>query len=195
MSFEQYGLSVTSASSADHDKGIVAGPDGKFYQIDGFKRVQKDKLDKDKGAAFSSGLKEAGAAAGFNPTTFNTATDVENALKAIGAPEEKSEVAPYSDENIEISPRLATARARAAQYEEDRISGQASKDLYDSAHNSAEGFLERYKLKLGERLENGSYREPEYNTTNSSNVASGENDVSLDTAEYSRTGKDNRKGY
>ena len=101
----------------------------------------------------------------------------------------------YSDENVEVSPRLATARARAAQFEEDRVTGQASKDLYDPGNNPAEGFLERYKLKLGEQLENGNYRRPEYNATNSSKVASGENDVSVDTSQFARTGKDNRKGY
>jgi hypothetical protein len=96
---------------------------------------------------------------------------------------------------VELSPRLATARARAAQYEEDRVSGQAAKDLYEPGDNPAEGFLERYKLKLGEQLENGNYREPDHSATNSSKVASGENDVSVDTSEFSRTGKDNRKGY
>ena len=97
--------------------------------------------------------------------------------------------------DVELSPRLATARARAAQYEEDRVSGQAAKDLYDSDNHSAQGFLDRYKMKLGERLENGNYLEPDASATNSSKVASGENDVSMDTAEFSRTGKDNRKGY
>ena len=97
--------------------------------------------------------------------------------------------------DVEVSPRLATARARAAQYEEDRVSGQAAKDLYDSDNNPAEGFLERYKMKLGEQLENGNYRPADASATNSSKVGSGENDVSMDTAEFSRTGKDNRKGY
>ena len=36
---------------------------------------------------------------------------------------------------------LATARARAAQYEEDRVSGQAAKDLYSPDENPAQGFL------------------------------------------------------
>ena len=101
--------------------------------------------------------------------------------------------------DVELSPRLATARARAAQYEEDRVSGQAAKDLYDPGNNSAEGFLERYKMRLGERLENGNYRpgndDTSVSSTNSSKVGSGENDVSLDASEFSRTGKDNRKGY
>ena len=96
---------------------------------------------------------------------------------------------------VELSPRLATARARAAQYEEDRVSGQAAKDLYDSDNHSAEGFLNRYKMKLGKQLDNGNYLTPDASATNSSKVASGENDVSMDASEFSRTGKDNRKGY
>ena len=101
--------------------------------------------------------------------------------------------------DVELSPRLATARARAAQYEEDRVSGQAAKDLYSPDENPAQGFLDRYKMRLGERLDNGNYRPGNDDTstpsTNPSKVASGENESSLDTAEYSRTGKDNRKGY
>ena len=109
----------------------------------------------------------------------------------------KTEQKDYSgdQDNIELSPRLATARARAAQYEEDRINGQAAKDLYDSENNPSSGFLERYKIKLGEQLKNGMYRDTKHTTSNSSKVASGENDVSIDASEFSRTGKDNRKGY
>ena len=106
-----------------------------------------------------------------------------------GGPAEKEEGP------TELSPRLATARARAAQFEEDRVSGQAAKDLYDPDNNPAQGFLDRYKLKLGERLENGNYLEIDHSSTNSSKVGSGENDVSLDASEFARTGKDNRKDY
>ena len=111
----------------------------------------------------------------------------------MGAETESAKEEPLK--NVEMSERLATARARAAQYEEDRVSGQAAKDLYDPDNHSAEGFLERYKMKLGERLENGNYLTPDNSSTNSSKVASGKNDVSIDTSEFSRTGKDNRKGY
>ena len=195
MSYAKYGLTATDASSADHDKGIVAAPDGKFYKIDGFKREQKDDLDTDQGAAFKSSLQADAKAANseYDPTTFNTATDVENALRQLDSGEKEEEAAPLKD--VELSPRLATARARAAQYEEDRVSGQLAKDLYDSDNHSAQGFLDRYKIKLGERLENGNYRSADASATNSSKVASGENDVSMDAAEFSRTGKDNRKGY
>ena len=96
---------------------------------------------------------------------------------------------------VELSPRLAHARARVAQYTEDALSGQMARDLYDSANNPAEGFLERYKLKLGERLANGHYLEGDDSSTNSSKVASGQNDVSVDAAEFAKTGKDNRKDY
>ena len=195
MSYAQYGLTATDAKSADHDKGIVKAPDGSFYQIDGFKREQNDDLDTDKGKVFSSALESDAKAANdaYDPSTFNTATDVENALRQLDGGGGETEAAP--DKNIELSPRLATARARAAQFEEDRVSGQMSKDLYDSDNNSAEGFLERYKLKLGERLENGNFLTPDASSTNSSKVGSGENDVTLDASEYSRTGKDNRKDY
>ena len=194
MSYAKYGLTATNASSSNLDKGIVEGPDGKFYQIDGFKHGQEDGLDKDKATkAFNGELEAAGRAGGFDPSTFNTAGDVQNALQALDAPKEEK-AAELKD--IELSPRLATARARAAQYEEDRVSGQAAKDLYSPDENPAQGFLDRYKLRLGERLENGNYRPGNDDTsTNPSKVASGENESSLDTAEYSRTGKDNRKGY
>ena len=100
------------------------------------------------------------------------------------------------DKEVELSPRLATARARVAQYEEDRVSGQMAKDLYDSENNPAQGFLDRYKMRLGERLENGNYRPGNSDqSTNPSKVASGENQNSLDTSKFARTGKDNRKGY
>ena len=194
MSYAKYGLTATNASKSDLDKGIVQGGDGKFYQIDGFKHGQEDGLDKDQATkAFSGELEAAGRAGGFDPSNFNTAGDVQNALQALDAPAKEEEEAPLK--NIEVSPRLSTARARAAQYEQDRVSGQAAKDLYDSDNHPAEGFLERYKIRLGEQLENGNYRPADASTTNSSRVGSGENDVSMDTAEFSRTGKDNRKGY
>ena len=115
MSYSQYGLTAVDASGTDHDKGIVAAPDGKFYQIDGFKRNQKDGLDEDKGAAFSGKLQSDSAAAGWNPSTFNTATDVENALKHLnggGAPSEnKGFTEPSPD--LEMSKELSDAKERA----------------------------------------------------------------------------------
>ena len=157
--------------------------------------TKKEGLDEDAGAAFKSSLQADAKAANsaYDPSTFNTATDVENALRQLDGGGEK-DAAPLKE--VELSPRLATARARVAQYEEDRVSGQAAKDLYDSGNNPAEGFLERYKMRLGERLENGNYREGNSDqSTNPSKVASGENQNSINTAEFSRTGKDNRKGY
>ena len=191
MSYEKYGLTETNASSSNHEKGIVKAPDGQYYQIDNFKREQKEDIDTDQGDVFKSSLYED---SGADFSNFNTATDVENALRLLGTEKEEKDYGGDQD-NIELSPRLATARARASQYEEDRVSGQAAKDLYDSDNHSAQGFLDRYKLKLGERLENGNYKKPDASATNSSKVASGENDVSMDASEFARTGKDNRKGY
>jgi hypothetical protein len=191
MSYAKYGLTATDATSANHKKGVVAGPDGKYYQIDGFKSKGEDEggIDQNEGKVFSSSLE---ADAGVDYSNFNTPQDVENALRELGSPKD-DKAAPLKD--VEVSSRLATARARAAQYEEDRVSGQSAKDLYNPGDNPGQGFLDRYKMKLGERLENGNYRPADASVTNSSKVGSGENDVSMDTADFARTGKDNRKGY
>lgn len=183
MSYAKYGLTATDASSSDYDKGIVKGPDGNYYQIDGFKRNQEEGVDTDAGKVFSSSLEKD---SGKSFTNFNTAKDVESALGGLGGKTTKSKPTEYS-------PRLATARARAAQYEKDRVSGQQAADLWNSKENPASGFLDRYKLKLGERLENGNYLAPDHSSTNSSKVASGANDVSMDAAEFARTGRDNRR--
>lgn len=199
--YAKYGLTQTNASESNLDKGIVKGPDGKFYSIDGFKHGQKDGLDKDKGKTFGTSLEADGRAAGFDPSTFNTAGDVQNALNAIGAPKAPEE-APYMGPK-ELSPELAHAQARVQQHEEDIVSGKYTADLYDQNYrpDGAQSFLNRYKEKLGERLDNGNYVEKDYQqdtsaqkeaTTNSSKVASGANDNSVDTAFYARTGSDNR---
>ena len=157
----------------------------------GWREIKRDSPPKN-AAEYESLVKEY-AAQGFDVKAIDMDGDdfthSNIAIKPKGASSGGGEA------EVEVSPRLATARARAAQYEEDRVTGQASKDLYDPGNNPAEGFLERYKLKLGEQLENGNYRRPEYNATNSSKVASGENDVSVDTSQFARTGKDKRKGY
>jgi len=192
MNYAKYGLTKTNASASDHEKGVVRGPDGNYYQIDNFKREQKKDIDTDQGDVFSSSLYED---SGADFTNFNTATDVENALKLMD--DDGGDSGETTEVPIELSPRLAHARARVAQYQEDLTSGQAVKDLYDSADGGAQGFLDRYKLKLGEKLANGYYADPDgaTNTVNSSKVASGENDVSVDAAEFAKTGKDNRKDY
>ena len=38
---KKYGLTKTDASKANLDKGIVEGPGGSFYKIDGFKHGKK----------------------------------------------------------------------------------------------------------------------------------------------------------
>ena len=132
MSYSQYGLTAVDAEGANHDKGIVAAPDA-YYQIDGFKHGQEDDLDKDKGAAFSSSLAADAAEAGFNPSNFNTAGDVENALNAIGgsgskdAPDMKGFHEPSDD--LEMSKELSDAKERAQNWTKSKgMSGQVYGD-------------------------------------------------------------------
>ena len=59
----------------------------------------------------------------------------------------------------EMSPEYAEAKARISQYQEDVASGRTADELYGDAPDSS-SFLDRYRMKLGERLENGNYRPP-----------------------------------
>ena len=132
MSYSQYGLTSVSAEGSDHDKGIVAGPDGKFYKIDGFKRNQQEGLDEDAGAAFGGSLAADAKAKGYDPTTFNTATDVENALRHLdgggGAPSENKGFHEPSEE-LEMSKKLSDAKERAQNWvERDGYGGNAYGD-------------------------------------------------------------------
>lgn len=201
MSYSKYGLTKINASSANHKKGIIQAPDGSYYQIDNFVDGKSEGLDNYKGKVFNSSLEADGRAAGFDPTTFNTPSDVENALKAISG--ENSSNTPTS-KPTEYSPQLAHAKARVQQHEEDIVTGKYTSDLYDMDYrpDGAQSFLNRYKEKLGTQLENGNYHEKLYSenvnekrhqaTTNSSKVASGANDNSVDASYYARTGQDNR---
>ena len=187
---KKYSLSRSDATESDHDKGIVQGPDGGFYSIDGFERQQRDGLDTDQGAVFKSSLEKD---SGEKFSNFNTATDVEGALMALKGgkePEEETGPPPVTV----YSPRLAGSRAFVAQYEEDMMNGQAAKDLYEPSTNPTDGFLDRYKLKLGNPLESGNYKAPQQ-PTNPSKVASGKNDVSVDAASVAKTGEDEEKTY
>ena len=118
-----------------------------------------------------------------------TAIIVENALKHLDASEPEPEKDYGGDQdNIELSERLATARARVAQYEEDRASGQMAKDLYDSENNPSEGFLERYKIKLGEQLANGKYKDPRNNPSKPGE----DEESSINVSKFARTGIEER---
>ena len=165
---------------------------------EGWREIKKDSPPKN--AAEYAELVKSYAAQGFDVKAIDMdGDDFTHSNIAIKPSEGGGDT---TEKEVELSPRLATARARAAQYEEDRVSGQAAKDLYDSDNNPAQGFVDRYKLKLGERMKSGNYKQGNTSiasistsSTNPSKVASGENESSVDTAEFSRTGKDNRKGY
>ena len=189
---KKYGLTESDATSANHDKGIVGVGDS-FYSINDFERQQREGKDTDQGASFDSSLYKDAQAEGFSVKNFNTATDVEGALEALyGAPKEETTSTEDPNEPIVYSPRLAHSRAIVAQANEDLISGQRARDMYGQNDDPANTFLNRYKLKLGERLSTGYYVKPDQAVTNNSKVASGANGSSVDAAHFAKTGEDNR---
>lgn len=118
MSYEKYGLTATDAKGSDHSKGIVAGPDGKFYQIDGFKSEGEDEggIDKNAGKVFSSSLESD---AGVDYTNFNTPQDVENALRKLGGGGDDD--GPAWDDakhDYDLSPELVEAKERAKSWKD-----------------------------------------------------------------------------
>ena len=146
---KKYGLTKTSASKADLDKGIVEGPGGSFYKIDGFKHGQEDGLDQDKAtSAFDGALEAAGRKAGFDPSTFNTAGDVQNAINAIGegaAPKEEG------DRTYKLSETAAKAKAYTAAYE-DEFLPNAGDYMIKNDQDVRSDFMNAYKLNLAKNL-------------------------------------------
>ena len=63
---------------------------------------------------------------------------------------------------IAHSPKVAHAKARIAQYEEDVYSGKYADDLWNNkGQEASDNFLDRYKMKLGKQDDDGNYFEPE----------------------------------
>ena len=159
----KYGLTKTSASAADHDKGIVAHGSG-FYQIQGFGHGQEDKLDKDKGKTFSSSL-EADAKAidsTYDPSTFNTAGDVENALRRIESGGGGSTTT--KDEKVQLSKRAGEALAGVETYQDWRAGtgksgfGNETDLIFGSSKEQLaanQKFADDYKLNLKKHLTPG----------------------------------------
>ena len=90
---------------------------------------------------------------------FNTINDVQGAVQALEGQGTKEK----TEQPVVQSPRLATARARIAQREED-VANMLQTDSdgnFISTPNPASSFLDRYKLKLGEKLATGYYVKPE----------------------------------
>lgn len=149
MSYEKYGLSKVAAGSANHKKGVIAGPDGNYYQIDGFKSKGEDEggIDQNDGAVFSSSLE---ADAGVDYTNFNTPQDVENALRELGSPKSEGKVTP---EKYEPSEKIKQAKERVEKFEENDY------DIYKTdtsdGDSTAQNYLEDYKLNLRDKAAKG----------------------------------------
>ena len=143
----KYGLSVTDATESDHDKGIVKGLNGEFYQIDNFERQQRDGIDTDQGDVFSSSLEKD---AGVDYTNFNTATDVENAIKDAdwGSAEPKTDP---RDEGYTQSETLSKAKAGVQAY--DSVILPHVGDYITGKDDMSGDFLAAYKLNLAAELE------------------------------------------
>ena len=126
--------------------------------------------------------------------------EVDNALDRLSAGEVEEligETETIKPDEIEMSPEYSHAKARAQQYTDDVTSGRTGKELFGEVPDST-SFLDRYKLHLGERLENGNYRPKQYSASDSSILDKNSSMLTSDEAaiaELTRTEKDPRKDY
>ncbi len=124
----------------------------------GWRQIKKDKPPKT--AAEYEALVKEYSAAGFDVKAIDM--DGDNFTNSNIAIKPKDHMPPAEEtkpDEMEMSPEYAEAKARITQYNEDRDSGRSVEELYGNAPDSS-SFLERYRMKLGERLENGNYRPP-----------------------------------
>ena len=111
-------------------------------------------------------LKQAFVNAGGSPDSWETINDVDAAIDYLTKEEDTpadKEVETFTEfdpKEMEMSPEYAHARARAGQFREDRISGRSAAEVFGGESTN---FLEDYKMRLGEKLENGNYKpNPKY---------------------------------
>jgi hypothetical protein len=124
----------------------------------GWRQIKKDSPPKT--AAEYEALVKEYSAAGFDVKAIDM--DGDNFTNSNIAIKPKDHMPPTKEtkpDEMEMSPEYAEAKARITQYNEDRDSGRSAEELYGNAPDSS-SFLERYRMKLGDRLENGNYRPP-----------------------------------
>ena len=145
---EKYGLIPTDASGFDEQRGIVEHK-GSYYQVEGFQRQQKDGLDTDLGKVFSTSLIEDSGRAG-EVSNFNTINDVQYALDALGGEKEESKLT--NNEYVE-SEKLKQAKERVQAFEKNDY--DIFNDGKSNGEDTAQGYLEKYKLDLQEKAAKG----------------------------------------
>ena len=129
---------------------------------------------------------------------YKSENDLGSLVRYLSDGGKKEEPTFQGNENAVLSPKLAHATARVNQHEEDIVSGRYTADLYDQDYkpDGAQSFLNRYKDKLGDKLDNGNYEQQHYSidtsNTDRAQVNTGGSADSVDPAFYARTGKDKR---
>jgi hypothetical protein len=124
----------------------------------GWRQIKKDSPPKT--AAEYEALVNQYSAAGFDVKAIDM--DGDNFTNSNIAIKPKDHMPPTSDtkpDEMEMSPEYAEAKARISQYQEDVSSGRTADELFGDAPD-ATSFLDRYRMKLGQRMENGNYRPP-----------------------------------
>lgn len=197
---KEFGLSTVDESEA-YSEGSTTGTKqvgalGTYLTKDDYNRLKNDSKVWDAYASVhGSDAMEAKREQG--DMSINTLDALMDKLST-KAPDKQTDTGSAKEEpKMEMSPEYAHAKARVQQWTDDVTSGRTGKELFGQAPDST-SFLDRYKLHLGERLENGNYRPKQYAAGDSSILDKNSSVLTADEAainELNRFEKDPREDY
>lgn len=170
---DEFGLETVDESKA-YSEGSSTGTKqtgalGTYMTKDDYNRLKNsDKVWKAYAAVNGKDAAEKKREGG--DMSLNTLDSLMDKL-SIDKPKEEAapEPTPSKPVQVERSPEFAHAKARVQQYTDDVTSGRTGKELFGKAPDST-SFLDRYKLRLGERLENGNYLSKKAETSKDSSI-------------------------
>ena len=146
-----------NSSLAKEYAGLEEDGGSRVDDEEGWREIHRDK--RPKSAKEYRSMVQRYAAEGFDVKAIDMdGDDFTHANFAIKPMGEKDNGPAKPKEPYALSPEMAHAKAQVAQWDEDILSGRFATDLYDPDYNhkAAATFLDRYKVKLGKQLENGS---------------------------------------
>ena len=142
-----------SSAIAQEYAGLKEDSSSRVDDGEGWRQIKKDKPPKT--AAEYEALVKEYSAAGFDVKAIDMdGDDFTNSNIAIKPKDHLPPTKEDGPDEMEMSPEYAEAKARISQYQEDVASGRTADELYGDAPDSS-SFIDRYRMKLGERLENG----------------------------------------
>ena len=153
-----------SADRIEQLRGHVSGLDNENFGGFGYSANTEHHFqeldDPTSGGSIEADMRKIGKHLGYEHAGTLNQDKVKDFIMDNATPDEVETGVEFDPKEMEMSPEYAHARARAGQFREDRISGRSAAEVFGGESTN---FLEDYKMRLGEKLENGNYKpNPKY---------------------------------